>query len=258
VLGRLFPEHSAARTSPALGARGMARGPSRSGDPEVIVTAAPRFRVRALLERAPAGLPTRGDAALALGSGLSPEARERAVHAAWYWPEAEEVLPALEHAIAIALVAPPEDDLEHAVALTRAAAEVGQAVGARAYAWEAEGLVLVHDALAFTDQASDATPDDLPLYLWIGFEAREAGEGTIAVLTRGMSTFERPEVEVDRSSRELEEVLEVVTDAALYVLTASTALEDGETLEVTRGKVRVRILPSLRNDGTRALRLRLP
>jgi hypothetical protein len=73
-----------------------------------------------------------------------------------------------------------------------------------------------------------------------------------------MSGFERPEVEVDRSGRELEEILEVVTDAALYVLTASTALEDGETLEVTRGKVRVRTMPSLRNDGTRALRLRLP
>jgi hypothetical protein len=53
-------------------------------------------------------------------------------------------------------------------------------------------------------------------------------------------------------------VLEVVTDAALYVLTASTPLEDGETLEVTRGRVRVRIVPSLRNDGSRALRLRLP
>lgn len=222
------------------------------------MTTAPRFRVRALLERAPSALPARDDLRVASAAGLDEAARAQAAAAAWYWPEAAEVLPSLPHAVEIALASPPEDDLEHAVALTKAAAELGQGLGARAYAWEAEALVLVHDALAFTDQASDATLDDLPLYLWIGFEAREAGEGTIAVLTRGMSTFERPEVEVDRSSRELEEVLEVVTDAALYVLTASTALEDGETLEVTRGKVRVRVLPSLRNDGTRALRLRLP
>jgi hypothetical protein len=178
------------------------------------------------------------------------------VHAAWYWPEAEEILPQLSHALEVSLLAPPEDDLEHAVALTKAAADVGKAAGARAYVWEATGLA--HDAIAFTDQASDASIDDLPLYLWIAFEAREDEPGKISILTRGMTGFERPEVEVDRSGRELEEILEVVTDAALYVLTASTALEDGETLEVTRGKVRVRTLPSLRNDGSRALRLRLP
>jgi hypothetical protein len=225
---------------------------------EVIVTAASRFRVRALLERAPEGLPSHADAVLAPASGLDSAACERAANAAWYWPEAVEVLPTLAHAVEIALARPPEDDLEHAVVLTKLAAELGQRLGARAYVWEAAALALAHDALAFTDQASDASLDDLPLYLWIGFEARAVGEGAIAMLTHGMTTFDRPEIEVDRSSRELEEVLEVVTDAALYVLTASTALEDGETLEVTRGKVRVRILPSLRNDGSRALRLRLP
>jgi hypothetical protein len=225
---------------------------------EVIVSAAPRFRVRALLERAPEGLPAHPGAVLVLGSGLTPEARARAAHAAWYWPEAEQVLPTLTHAVEIALEQPPEDDLEHAVSLTKLAAELGQVLGARAYAWEAGELVLAHDALAFTDQASDASVDDLPLYLWIGFEARAVGEGAIAMLSHGMGTFDRPEIEVARSSRELEEVLEVVTDAALYVLTASTPLEDGETLEVTRGRVRVRIVPSLRNDGSRALRLRLP
>jgi hypothetical protein len=189
-------------------------------------------------------------------TALDAAERERAVHAAWYWPEAEEVLPQLGHALEVSLIAPPEDDLEHVVALTKVAAEVGTAAGARAYVWEATGLA--HDAIAFTDQASDASVDDLPLYLWIAFEAREDEPGKISILTRGMAGFDRPEVEVDRSSRELEEILEVVTDAALYVLTASTALEDGETLEVTRGKVRVRTLPSLRNDGSRALRLRLP
>lgn len=216
----------------------------------------PRFRVRALFERAPDALASRDTVVVRQVGGLDEAARERAASAAWYWPEAADVLPGLGHGVEIALREPPEDDLEHAVALTKAAAELGRPLGARAYVWEATGLA--HDADAFVDQASDATEEDLPLYLWIGFEAREDEPGALSVLTRGMGSFERPEVEVDRSARELEEVLEVVTDAALYVLTASTALDDGETLEVTRGKVRVREMPSLRNDGTRALRLRLP
>jgi hypothetical protein len=204
--------------------------------------AQPTFRARLLFEAAPA-LPSLDGALVRSVAALDAEGRERAVHAAWYWPEAEEILPQLSHALEVSLLAPPEDDLEHAVALTKAAADVGKAAGARAYVWEATGLA--HDAIAFTDQASDASIDDLPLYLWIAFEAREDEPGKISILTRGMTGFERPD-------------LEVVTDAALYVLTASTALEDGETLEVTRGKVRVRTLPSLRNDGSRALRLRLP
>lgn len=218
--------------------------------------ATPDFRVRLLLEAAPSASPTREGAVIERSDALDAATREAAVQAAWYWVEAEDVLPKLGHALSIRLSSPPEDDLDHAVALTRAAAEVGASVGAKAYLWER--TTLVHDATAFVDQASDASEEDLPLYLWIGFEAREDEPGKLSVLTRGMGSFERPEVEVDRSARELEEILEVVTDAALYVLTASTALEDGETLEVTRGKVRVRTMPSLRNDGTRALRLRLP
>ena len=201
-------------------------------------------------------MPSLDGALVRSAAALDDASRERAVHAAWYWPEAAEILPQLGHALEVSLAAPPEDDLEHAVVLTKVAAEVGKVAGARAYLWDATGLA--HDALAFTDQASDASVDDLPLYLWIAFEAREDEPSKISILTRGMGTFDRPEVEVDRSARELEEILEVVTDAALYVLTASTALEDGETLEVTRGKVRVRTMPSLRNDGRRALRLRLP
>jgi len=216
----------------------------------------PRFRVRVLLGQSLVALPSHESLSATTSAGLSADIRAQASRDAWYWPEADEVLSKLEHGIELALREPPEDDLEHAVALTKLAAELGRTLGARAYVWEATGLA--HEAPAFEDQASDASLEDLPLYLWIAFSAREDEPGALSVMSRGMSTFERPEIEIDRSQRELEDILEVVTDAALYVLTASTALEDGETLEVTRGKVRVREMPSLRNDGTRALRLRLP
>ena len=181
---------------------------------------------------------------------------EQAALSAWYWPEAEEVLALAKSACTVTLKKAPESAVEHAIELTKAAAELGKSLGATAYFWQQTGLA--HAAEAFLDQAADATEFDLPLYLWIAFEAKELEEGGISMQTRGMRDFGKTEVEIDKSERELEDVLEVLTDAALYVLTEEAPLEDGETLEVTRGKVRVRHMPSIRNDGTTALRVRFP
>jgi hypothetical protein len=203
-----------------------------------------------------AALPAHESLTITKAPVLSKEAIERAALATWYWPEAEEVLGAVKSAFAVTLKNAPENAIAHAVELTKAAAELGKRVGATAYLWEQTGLV--HSAEAFLDQAADATEFDLPLYLWIAFEAKELETGGISMQTRGMSDFKKTEVEIDKSERELEDVLEVLTDAALYVLTEEAPLEDGETLEVTRGKVRVRHMPSIRNDGTTALRVRFP
>ena len=203
-----------------------------------------------------AALPAHESLTITKAPVLAKEAIERAALAAWYWPEAEEVLGAVKSALAVTLKNAPENEVAHAIALTKAAAELGKSLGATAYLWEHTGLV--HSAEAFLDQAADATEFDLPLYLWIAFEAKELEGGGISMQTRGMSDFKKTEVEIDKSERELEDVLEVLTDAALYVLTEEAPLEDGETLEVTRGKVRVRHMPSIRNDGTTALRVRFP
>ena len=201
-------------------------------------------------------LPTHDALTIAKAAVLPKEAIERAALAAWYWPEAEEVLGAAKSAFTVALKKAPEGPVEHAIELTRLAAELGKSLGATAYLWEQTGLV--HSAEAFLDQAADATEFDLPLYLWIAFQAKELEGGGISMQTRGMCEFGKTEVEIEKSERELEDVLEVLTDAALYVLTEEAPLEDGETLEVTRGKVRVRHMPSIENDGTTALRVRFP
>ena len=54
-----------------------------------------------------------------------------------------------------------------------------------------------------------------------------------------------------------EQILECVTDVALFSLTGDAIPLDGETIEITRGSVRVRRMPSLRNDGAIALRVRV-
>lgn len=184
------------------------------------------------------------------------ETLERAARDAWYWPEAREALG--EHAshAEIALAAEVGTPVERALALTRAVAAVAARPGCVAVLWDATALA--HEPSQWITQTEDATEDDLPLFLWLAFEGTEREDGTRNLRTRGAHDFGTLEVEVAGSRRDGEEVLETVCDVALYVLTSPVPLEDGDQVEVTRGKVRVRIEPSLRNDGSRAYRLRLP
>lgn len=184
------------------------------------------------------------------------ETIDHAARDAWYWPEAREALEKHQSHCEIALAAEVGTPIERALALTRAVATVAARPGCVAVLWDA--TMLAHEPSQWITQTEDATEDDLPLFLWLAFEGTESGDGTRSLRTRGARDFGAREIEVAGSKRDGEEVLEVVCDVALYVLTSPVPLEDGDQVEVTRGKVRVRVEPSLRNDGTRAYRLRLP
>lgn len=181
----------------------------------------------------------------------------RAEQGAWYWPGAKEALASHTAQVELSLAAEVGSPLERALALSRAAAGLAAQEGVVAVIWDSTSLA--HDPSQWIAQSEDAGLEDLPLFLWIAFEgAGDPESGTRSLRTRGLTGFGALEVEVERSKRDGEELLETVCDVALFVLTSPVALEDGDQVEVTRGKVRVRLEPSLRNDGTRAYRLRLP
>lgn len=173
---------------------------------------------------------------------------------AWYWPEAAEVLARAQSTLRLSA---PEaaSPVDAALALTKEAALRAKERGAIAVVWEATGLA--HEAASFVDQAQDASREDLPLYLWVRFEGTKGEGGTLGMRTHGLAVLGAMEVEVEGSQRDGEHVLECVTDVALFLLTSASAPEDGETIEVTRGELRVRRMPSLRGDGTTALRVRV-
>lgn len=187
---------------------------------------------------------------------LPPETVAPAVRHAWYWPEALLEMARHTATLAIALEAPPEDPLEHALALTTAAADLGKELGAIAVFWEATSLV--HEMATFVEQANDASVEDPPIFLWVAFEGSEKDAGARTLLTRGVKLLGGVmEVEVDGSSRDGEHVFECVADAALFSVTSRAEVADGDVIEVTQGEVRVRVMPSLRGDGSKAWRLRI-
>jgi hypothetical protein len=187
---------------------------------------------------------------------LADDAIDRAARGAWYWPGAKDALASHRSYVELSLAAEVGTPIARALALTHAVSSLAGWPGVIAVVWDATGLA--HEPAAWIAQAEDATAEDLPLFLWIAFEGKDDAGGTRSLCTRGLAGFDALEVQVEKSKRDGEEVLETVCDVALYVLTSPAALEDGDQVEVTLGKVRVRIEPSLANDGTRAYRLRLP
>jgi len=172
---------------------------------------------------------------------------------AWYWPEAAEAVQRVKSATRIAAIAAPTPIDAALLATTSAAKAVDASVVA--VLWESTGLL--HDPKVFVEQAADAGREDLPLYLWVRFEGTRASDGTLGMRTTGLAALGAMEVEVEGSKRDGEQILECVTDVALFLLTSETVPPDGETIEVTRGELRVRRMPSLRNDGSIALRVRV-
>ena len=187
---------------------------------------------------------------------IAPETVAPAVRVAWYWREALVVIAHHQATLAVSLEAPPADPLDHALALTRAAASLATELCALAVFWEPTALV--HETATFAAEAEDASRDDPPIFLWIAFEGSEKDDGTRSLLTRGVRALGGVlEIEVDGSRRDGEHVFECVADAALFAVTSRAEVGDGDVLEVTQGEVRVRVMPSLRGDGTKAWRLRV-
>lgn len=184
---------------------------------------------------------------------------DASVASAWYWPEAREALSRIEASLALTL-SPAlteqagTDPRFVALELTKRAAEVVRELEPLAVEFAPIGLF--HSKAAFVDQCEDAAIDDPPIYVWVRFVGTEA-EGKRGMLTEGLALFGLLEVEVEPGTRDGEFILETVTDLAAFTLIERAAVDDGEQVELTHGKFRVRIQPSLRNDGTKAQRLRL-
>ena len=174
---------------------------------------------------------------------------------AWYWPEAREVVARAASAQRLSIDAATPTPIDAALLLTTRARAIAEEPGVLAIVWETTGLV--HDAASFVEQAADASREDLPLYLWIAFEGTRDPEGKLGMRTTGLAALGAMEVEVEGSERDGEHILECVTDLALFLLTGDPVPEDGETIEITHGALRVRRMPSLRGDGTIALRVRV-
>lgn len=176
--------------------------------------------------------------------------------AAWYWPEAAATLrPARAHAV-VSVRSDNADPIELMFAITRlvsAFSLVSSALGVYL-----AGAGQVHKVEDFVSEASTATREQLPLYLWVRFDLVEQADGTISLHTSGMAQFELMEIEFPHASLEPQALMDRAFNIAHYLLERGPVLSSGHTIGTSANeKFRVTHAASERTEHDLVYRIEL-
>ncbi|MDB4973911.1 MAG: hypothetical protein JWN48_2252 [Myxococcaceae bacterium] len=150
------------------------------------------------------------------------------IAAAWYWPEAAETLrPARAHAV-VSARSELADPIELMFAITRVVAAL--AASSSALGIYLGGAGQVHKVEDFVSEATTATREQLPLYLWVRFGLAEQEDGTLSLFTSGLAQFELMEIEFPHSPLEPQSLMDRAFNIAHYLLEQGPVLESGQTI----------------------------
>ena len=119
---------------------------------------------------------------------------------AWWWPEAGERMRGHNSHLLVALGGESGDAVRRSLALTHLTAAVAAHVDAAGIYWG--GGRLVHDPQVFLEEARSASPENLPLHLWIDFRIEPNDDGTLRLFTTGMKALDKMEIEIPHSRHE--------------------------------------------------------
>jgi hypothetical protein len=76
------------------------------------------------------------------------------------------------------------------------------------------------------------TEENLPIYNWIYFGLRKEN-GKQSVYTYGLADFDKKEMEIIDSNKSIEELNEMMSNLAHYVIAYNVKLQDGETIGIS-------------------------
>jgi hypothetical protein len=162
----------------------------------------------------------------------------------WWWPEAtERMKPRTHHAI-VAFMGQPGDIVQRHIYLSQFVSAVAMNADAAGIYW-GNGTV-VHEPAAFQDQASHLALDEVDPQLWIDMRLEQNDDDSYRYFTTGLTAFGRPEIEIDRSKQDPQEILEFCYAIICYILNSGATIGDGETIgRLDEEKIRVAYKPSM-------------
>ncbi len=85
----------------------------------------------------------------------------------------------------------------------------------------------------WSEMTLSSTEADPPYLLWIGLKAQKNADGSTSVATRGLTSFNSMNVEVQNTTRDGNEALEFVADTATYLISSGATINDGDTIGST-------------------------
>ena len=175
---------------------------------------------------------------------------------ALWWPEAGARMRGNNSHILVALGGENDDAVQRSVALTHLTAAVAAHVDAAGIFW---GGSLVHDPQVFLGEARSASPEKVPLHLWIDFRIEQNDDGTLRLFTTGMKALDKMEIEIPQSRHEPKNLFDFAYSIASYLFSRGAEIRDGHTVGCCENeKVMATHAPSMLDSQMTVLRLEFP
>jgi Domain of unknown function (DUF4261) len=173
---------------------------------------------------------------------------------AWWWPEATEMMRDHTHHAIVLLTHVMGSAATRHVDLTHLAAAVAETSDAVGIYWG--GGTLVHKPEHFIDEAKQLAHGDVAPHLWIDMRLEQNDDGSYRFFTTGMSQFQKPEIEITRTTKPPPDVLAFCHDMVHYILSRDKSIADGETVGRT-GDERIKVShgPSMLDERQTVMRL---
>lgn len=83
---------------------------------------------------------------------------------------------------------------------------------------------------AFEEFCQDMSDEHVPVAVWLRFQPVRASDGNIGMYTLGMRQFNLMEIEVDRSTVNVGDLFEFVSNLAHYLIQCGSVIADGNTV----------------------------
>jgi hypothetical protein len=147
---------------------------------------------------------------------------------AWWWPEAAQQMEAHRYHFLLTLIAGSIDPVERRIVLTRLTSALVRYTDSVGVYWS-EGT-LVHEPAAFVREAEPIDANHIPGQLWIDVRVERNQGGSHRCFTTGMEPLGFPDIEVQKSELEPDELMSFISDVAAYIVNNRLLIKDGETM----------------------------
>lgn len=145
------------------------------------------------------------------------------------WPNGrEEAAAHRAHVIVTSIGAKDQSPVQSAIAVTRLALVALRLFDGIGVYW---GNACVSNSRAvFESFCEDLSDEHVPVPVWLRFQLMRTSDDSIGMYTVGMDQFGLMDIEVDRCTMKVSELLEFVSNIAHYLIQSGPVISDGNTV----------------------------
>ena len=108
----------------------------------------------------------------------------------------------------------------------------------------------------FEDFCEDMSEEHVPVPVWLRFQLVHASDDETGLYTLGMDQFGLMNIEVDRCRMDLEDLFELVSNVAHYLIQSGPVIADGNTVGGSESeRILVRHQPSMIDEGRKVYKI---